>query len=282
MTAMRSEPGRSAESRTSGGFKTTHWTQVLAARGESPEAKDALQELCAAYYSPVDAFIRQWRHGADDARDLTHEFFARLLAGQSLNQVERGRGRFRSYLLGAVKHFLSDLRDRERAAKRGGGTAPLSLDSTSVPGGDVDDFAAGWEPADARGFPPDAYFDRQWALNLLDRVLAALAQEHEQAGKTQEFGVLKPYLTGDTTATSPSDAAASLGISAGAAKVAIHRLRKRFRQLVRAEITATVADVDDIRSEMDYLIQALACAADDAREPDAAIEFVTSARKDRI
>lgn len=282
MTAMRSEPGRSAESRTSGGFKTTHWTQVLAARGESPEAKDALQELCAAYYSPVDAFIRQWRHGADDARDLTHEFFARLLAGQSLNQVERGRGRFRSYLLGAVKHFLSDLRDRERAAKRGGGTAPLSLDSTSVPGGDVDDSAAGWEPADARGFPPDAYFDRQWALNLLDRVLAALAQEHEQAGKTQEFGVLKPYLTGDTTATSPSDAAASLGISAGAAKVAIHRLRKRFRQLVRAEITATVADVDDIRSEMDYLIQALACAADDAREPDAASEFVTSARKNRI
>jgi DNA-directed RNA polymerase specialized sigma24 family protein len=208
--------------------------------------------------------FRQWRRGADDARDLTHEFFARLLAGHSLNHVERGRGRFRSYLLGAVKHFLSDLRDRDRAAKRGGGTAPISLDSGSAPGGDADDSGRGWEPADASGFPPDAFFDRQWALNLLDRVLAALAQEHEQAGKTREFEVFKPYLTGDTTATSPSDAAASLGVSTGAAKVAIHRLRKRFRQLVRAEITATVADVDDIRSEMDYLIQALACATGDA------------------
>jgi RNA polymerase sigma-70 factor (ECF subfamily) len=261
---MQDESARSDESQVSGVFMTTHWTQVLAARGESPEAKDALRELCAAYYAPVHAFIRQWRRGADDARDLTHEFFARLLAGHSLNHVERGRGRFRSYLLGAVKHFLSDLRDRDRAAKRGGGTAPISLDSGSAPGGDLDDSGRGWEPADASGFPPDAFFDRQWALNLLDRVLAALAQEHEQAGKSREFEVLKPYLTGDTAATSPSNAAASLGVSAGAAKVAIHRCRKRFRQLVRAEITATVADVDDIRSEMDYLIQALACATGDA------------------
>jgi len=265
---MPNERAQTAEAHASSVFVTTHWTRVLAARGESPDAQDALRELCAAYYAPVHAFIRQWRHGADDARDLTHEFFARLLAGRSLNQVDRGRGRFRSYLLGAAKHFLSDLRDRERAAKRGGGTAPISLDSASAPGGDGDDSGRDWEPADASGFPPDAFFDRQWALNLLDRVLAALAQEHEQNGKAQEFEVLKPYLTSDADATSPSDAAASLGVSTGAAKVAIHRLRKRFRQLVRTEIGATVADVEDVRSEMDYLIEALAYAAVDPYEPD--------------
>jgi RNA polymerase sigma-70 factor (ECF subfamily) len=244
---------------------TTHWTQVLAARGESPQAKDALRELCAAYYAPVHAFIRQWRHGADDARDLTHEFFARLLAGHSLDHLERSRGRFRSYLLGAVKHFLSDLRDQQRAAKRGAGRKPISLDTASVTSDAPDAFAGGWEPADPSSFPPDAFFDRQWALNLLDRVLATLAGEHEQVGKTQEFELLKAYLTGDAATLAPSDAAARLGVSAGAAKVAIHRLRKRFRQLARAEIAGTVADADEVPSEMDYLIQALSYAAPNAR-----------------
>jgi RNA polymerase sigma-70 factor (ECF subfamily) len=143
----------------------------------------------------------------------------------------------------------------------------------------LDDAASGWEPADTSGLPPDAFFDRQWALNLLDRVLAALAQEHEQTAKAREFEILKPFLTGDAATLSPSGAAASLGVSAGAAKVAIHRLRKRFRQLVRAEITATVADVDDIRSEMDYLIQALACTVGDARELETANESAASARR---
>jgi len=257
VTSMPAQSGGSDESRASGVFTTTHWTQVLAARGESLQAKDALRELCAAYYAPVHAFIRQWRHGADDARDLTHEFFAKLLAGHSLDHLERGRGRFRSYLLGAVKHFLSDLRQREQAAKRGSGAAPVSLDAASSTAGDRDAPSRGWEPADASGFPPDAFFDRQWAMNLLDRVLAALAREHEQAGRTQEFETLKPYLTGDAASLSPSDAGAGLGVSAGAAKVAIHRLRKRFRQLVRAEIAGTVADGDEVSSEMDYLIQAL-------------------------
>lgn len=270
------EPSRSAESQASDVFRTTHWTRVLAARGESPEAREALRDLCAAYYAPVHAFIRQWRHGADDARDLTHEFFARLLAGHALDQLDCGRGRFRSYLLGAVKHFLSDAHDRQRAAKRGGGMSPISLDSASPTETHLENSNADWEPADASGFPPDAFFDRQWALNLLERVLVTLANEHKQAGKTREFEILKPYLTGDVAAASPSDAAAALGVSAGAAKVTIHRLRERFRQLVRTEITATVADAKDLRSEMDYLIQALACAAGDAREPDSANESDSS------
>jgi RNA polymerase sigma-70 factor (ECF subfamily) len=159
-----------------------------------------------------------------------------------------------------VKHFLSDLLDRQRAAKRGAGLRPVSLDAASVTSGAADDFAGGWEPTDASGFPPDAFFDRQWALNLLDRVLASLAGEHEQDGKTQEFEVLKSYLTGDATTVASSDAAERLGLSAGATKVAIHRLRKRFRQLARAEIAGTVADADEIPSEMDYLVQALSYA----------------------
>lgn len=261
---MRDESVDSGESQASGVFKTTHWTQVLAARGESPEAQDALRELCAAYYAPVHAFIRQWRRGADDARDLTHQFFARLLAGHGLSRLDRGRGRFRSYLLGAVKHFLCDLHDRRQAARRGGGTASVSLDSALAAGGTTDQPARPWEPADGSGFPPDAFFDRQWALNLLSRVLAALAREHERAGKTRDFEVLKPYLTLDAATLSPSDAAERLGIAVGAAKVAIHRLRKRFRQLVRTEIAATVADADDVSAEVNYLIQALSFAASDS------------------
>jgi len=257
---MRDEAVPAAESRTPESFMTTHWTQVLAACGESPEAKDALRELCAAYYAPVHAFIRQWRHGADDARDLTHEFFTRLLAGQAFKQLNRERGRFRSYLLGAVKHFLSDLHDRQWAAKRGGGTAPISLDSGLAKSSEASDSTRRLEPADASGFPPDAFFDRHWAFNLLGRVLAALAREHEQAGKSRDFEVLKPYLTSDAATLSPSDAAARLGLTDGAAKVAIHRLRKRFRQLVRAEIAGTVADAEEVSSEMDYLVQALSYA----------------------
>jgi RNA polymerase sigma factor (sigma-70 family) len=260
MMSMRNESDHSAESRASGVFMTTHWTQVLAARGESPEAKDALRDLCAAYYAPVHAFIRQWRHGADDARDLTHEFFARLLAGHSLDHLESGRGRFRSYLLGAVKHFLSDLHDRGQAAKRGAGSVPMSLDASSSTVRDRDDSSRGWEPADAKAFPPDAFFDGQWALNLLDRVLAVLGREYEQARQTQKFETLKPYLTGDAASLSPSDAGARLGVSATTAKVAIHRLRQRFRQLVKAEIAATVADASEVSAELDYLVQALSYA----------------------
>lgn len=262
MSAKPDESGGSAESPAAGAFMTTHWTRVLAARGESAEAQAALRELCAAYYAPVHTFIRHWRRGADDARDLTHEFFARLLAGQGLGQVDRRRGRFRSYLLGAVKHFLADVHDRQRAAKRDSGTALVSLDATQATDGSPDHPRCGWEPAAAAGFPPDAFFDRHWALSLLERVLLALAAEFEQAGKTREFEVLKPYLTGDAAGLSPTAAAASLGGSPGAAKVAIHRLRKRFRQLVRAEIATTVADAEEVSAEMDYLIQALACVYD--------------------
>ena len=142
--------------RSASAFRTTHWTQVLAARGESPEARHALRELCEAYYGPVDAFVKRYRHDQDDSRDLTHEFFARLLEGNSLSGIDRTRGRFRSYLLGAVKHFLADQKDCTLADKRGGGQTPRSLNEP-IGRNDGDEL----DPADPRGFPPDAFFDHQ-------------------------------------------------------------------------------------------------------------------------
>lgn len=220
-------------------FATTHWTRVLEARGASPEAKEALGDLCAAYYGPVFAFIR-W-NGADDekARDLTQEFFRRLLAGHGVDSVDPQRGRFRSFLLGAVKHFLSDSRDRVRSERRGGGLTQVALDT---------------QLKDARGVTPDREFDRKWALTVLDRALAALEQEH--AG-TNHFSVLKPWLTGDAEQLSQADAAARLNMNVGAVKVAVHRLRRRFRDLVKSEIAQTLHDPSQVREELAALQEAM-------------------------
>jgi RNA polymerase sigma-70 factor (ECF subfamily) len=240
-------------------FVTTHWTRVLEARGDSPEAQAALGELCTAYYTPVLAFLRRSGRNEDAARDLTQEFFARLLARHGLNTVEPGRGRFRSFLLGAVKHFLADQHDRASAARRGGGEKPLSLDAASA--GDTT-AGGGLKPAflqvpDPATPVPDAFFDRQWALTILDRALAVLAAEHQAAGKTAQFETLKPWLTGDTEQLSQADAARRLAVNEGAVKVAIHRLRKRFRELVKAEIAQTVGRDGDLQGELNYLLEVL-------------------------
>jgi RNA polymerase sigma factor (sigma-70 family) len=299
-------------------FVTTQWTQVLEARGDSPEAQAALGELCTAYYAPVLAFIRRSGRDEDAARDLTQEFFARLLARRGLDSVERGRGRFRSFLLGAVKHFLADQYDRSRAAKRGGGQESIPLDA-----GSAGDTTVALQISDPAAPVPDAYFDRQWALTILDRALAALAAEHQtndkrsrrpdpvaagilpavepgfQTGGTSventerpeksesiassganpggkmppstsgrmpeatapanpsQFEILKPWLTGDTGQASQADAARRLGMNEGAVKVAIHRLRKRFRELVKTEIAQTVGGGADVQAELNYLLEVL-------------------------
>ena len=227
-------------------FVTTRWTQVLAAQGASTQAGAALGDLCVAYYAPVHAYIARTAHDLGDPRDLTQEFFARVLAGSMLVGADRERGRFRSYVLGAVKHFLSDTRDRRGATKRGARHEHLSLaaGTDTSPGIEV--------PAAA---PPDAWFDRQWGLALLDRALAALAAEHAAQGKSTQFHVLKQWLSGDTNTLSQTDAAGQLGLSEGALKVAIHRLRKRFRECVKAEIAGTVSDEKDVRDELRYLIE---------------------------
>ncbi len=238
-------------------FRTTHWTQVLAARGESTEAKHALRDLCEAYYGPVEAFVGRYRAGHDDARDLTHEFFAKLLEGNSLKGVERTRGRFRTYLLGAVKHFLSDQVDRTLAEKRGSGQSPQSLHASPSHDRSERQEHAPLDVADPHGFPPDAFFDRQWALAIVEKAMSVLQAESHDRGETQRFEVLRRWLIPSEDGAIAAEAARSLDMSDGAFKVAVHRLRQRFRQLVKDQIASSVDGPEAIQGELDYLIQAL-------------------------
>lgn len=230
-------------------FAETCWTRVLAARGGDAEAARALSDLCDNYYEPVLAFVRHSTRDPDLARDLTHDFFARLLARPTLEGLERGKGKFRSYLLGAVKHFLHDHQDRKAAARRGGGqeAIPLESDTDSRPGLEIPDHAA---------VPPDAFFDKEWAIALVARSLSILEDECGAAGKADHFTGLKPWLTG-AIQTSQAETAAKLGIAEGALKVAIHRLRKRYREIVKAEISRTIEDPREAEEEIRHLIAAL-------------------------
>ncbi len=231
-------------------FAPTRWTLVLRARGESVEARGALSELCEAYYQPVFRFLRREGREEDAARELTQEFFARLLAGGGLGAADPRRGRFRSYLLGAVKHFLAGQRDRERRQKRGSGVAPESLDAQT-------DTEPALQVADHASTPDDTLFDREWALAVMERALQTLAAEFAGADKAEQFTVLKPWLAGDSQTLRQSEAAAKLGLSESAVKVAIHRLRKRFRELIRAEVAQTVDDAEEIDTELKYLVEVL-------------------------
>lgn len=228
-------------------FAPTRWTLVLEARGESPEARAALSELCAAYYPPVFRFLCREGRNEDTARELTQEFFARLLARDGFSKADPTQGRFRSYLLGALKHFLGDQRDREQALKRGGGVVHDSLPTPT-------ESSMGPElVAPAVG---DAWFDRQWALTIMDTALQRLAAEHAATGKLEQFDRLKPWLGGG--AADPSTVTSQLGWSEGAFKVAVHRLRKRFRELVRSEVSQTVPGFADVDAELRYLVEVLA------------------------
>ena len=235
------------------GFMETRWTLVLRARGKSPAAQAALGELCEGYYAPVLAFIRYLGRDEDTARDLTHEFFARLLARHGLDTVQPERGQFRSFLLGAVKHFLADQHDRTQAAKRGGGRMLVSIEAGAEPNTTTE-----LQIPDAAGPAPDTVFDRQWALTLVERSLNVLAGEFAAAGKAEQFETLKPWLLGEVDSLSQADAARRLEMTEGAAKVAIHRLRKRFREVVKAEIAQTVGDAAHVQDELRYLLEVLA------------------------
>lgn len=223
-------------------FHDTRWTLVSRSRGSDTQASAALSELCEAYYAPVVAFLRREGREEDAARELAHDFFAKLLAGGAIEGAKPERGRFRSYLLGALKHFAADQRDKAIAAKRGGGLDHAEMND---------------EMADAAADMPDAEFDRQWALTVLARSLSRLEAELASEGKTAHFDALKPWLTAESDATPQVVAAEKLGLSIEAVKVAIHRLRKRFREAVKAEIAQTVSDAGDVREELDALMQAL-------------------------
>jgi len=232
-------------------FQATRWTLVSRSRGGDTEAKLALSELCEAYYEPVVVFLRREGRGDDAARELAHGFFARLLEGGALERAEQGRGRFRSYLLGALKHFLADQKDHAMAAKRGGGVTHEPVESpgsTSAPGLQI---------ADTHAAAPDAAFDRQWAISLLASALNDLEAEMLADGKARLFELLKPWLTGDADAASQSSIADELSMSTDAVKQSVLRLRKRFRALVKKRIADTVEGSAQADEEFQHLMAAL-------------------------
>jgi RNA polymerase sigma factor (sigma-70 family) len=231
-------------------FALTHWSVVLAAgRSDSVLARDALEKLCRAYWFPIYAFVRRRGHSPHDAQDLTQEFFARLLEKNYLADVDRARGRFRSFLLGAVKHFLANEWDKARAQKRGGGKIPVPIDFSTA------ETSFGIEPADR--WTAEKIFDRRWALALLEQVLRRLREEHVRDGKERLFDQLKPTLTEASRSIPYAEIATRLGSSEGAVKVAVHRLRLRYRELLRAEIADTVSSPEEVEDEIRQLFRTL-------------------------
>jgi RNA polymerase sigma-70 factor (ECF subfamily) len=230
-------------------FATTHWTVVLAAgKRATPQFDAALEELCRTYWFPLYAYIRRRGYTKEDAEDLTQVFFARFLAKNYLAGLSAERGRFRAFLLASLKNFLANEWHKSQRQKHGGGETPLSLD---------------WQTADtkfqvaATNEPsPDKAFDREWALALLAKVIERLQKDCEADGKAKLFEQLKIFLTAGNEGTAQSEVAKALGMEEGAVRVAIHRLRKRYRQLLRDEIAQTLADAADVDEEMRALFGA--------------------------
>ena len=233
------------------GFATTQWSLVVAARpGDEvggSRARKALEALCRTYWYPLYAFARYRGHSADEAQDLTQAFFVRILETDGIAGADPARGRFRSYLLGAMKHFLANEWHRARARKRGGDVTFLDLDAL--------DPEARYALERAPATDPDAGFDREWAHETIARAMARLRAESDARGKGELFDRLRGSLTGDEP--DRSETAARLGMTEGAVKVAVHRLRRRYRELLRAEVAVTVAEPSDVDAEMRHLVAAL-------------------------
>jgi RNA polymerase sigma-70 factor (ECF subfamily) len=231
-------------------FATTHWSDVLGARhGDSAEAAAALERLCRTYWPPLYAFLRREGRSPHDAQDLTQAFFAHLLQRDFLKNVGHQKGKFRSFLLAALRHFLSDVWDKVRAEKRGGRQTFVSLD---------DHDAEEWyrlEP-DASA-PAERVFERRWALTLLEQALAHLRDEFAGAGKAREFDHLKTFLSTPTSDGAYHDAAAELGLAVDTIAVKVHRLRQRYGELIREEIAQTVASTAEIEEELRHLFDAV-------------------------
>jgi RNA polymerase sigma factor (sigma-70 family) len=223
-------------------FPTTQWSQVLTAReGTGTAARRALEALCQGYWHPLYAFVRRQGYDPDAARDLVQAYFTELLEKKFLKDVDPGLGRFRSFLLASLKHFVSHDRERTRALKRGGDTQTISLDAASTAGLDsqvVDDLT------------PEQVFERQWALTVLERALGRLRLAAREAGTESQFDALKPYLTGEAGRTPYAAVGERLGMSEGAVKAGVLRLRRRFGQALRDEIAGTVSDPDDVDDEI--------------------------------
>jgi RNA polymerase sigma-70 factor (ECF subfamily) len=233
-------------------FLTTRWSVVLAARGtHSDEAAHAMESLCRAYWQPLYIYARRRGHSSQDAEDATQGFFARLLKKGFLHAVQQERGRFRQFMLMAFQRHLANEWDHAHRLKRGGGQQAVPLDT-------VLGEKLYREETSSPNTSADEAYDRRWALTLLEQTLSRLRAEYEQSGREGEFAILKQQLVAPHGHASYAEVASQLGTTEGAARVAVHRLRKRFRQIFREEIAQTVADEDDLEDEIRHLINVLA------------------------
>ena len=231
-------------------FATTRWSMVLgAANQDSKQAPKALAELCDAYWFPLYAFVRRQGWSAQDAEDLTQDFFARILEKQTLANVGPEKGRFRTFLLVSLKRFLTNEHERRTATKRGGGRKSVSFDQADA----EDRYAL----ASSESSSPEHAFERRWALAVLERALKSLSDEFASRGKEKLCSQLKSYLASDQGAPTYAQMAEQMGITEAAVKVAVHRLRGRYRALVEDEILSTLEDPNQLPQEIDYLMQAL-------------------------
>ena len=231
-------------------FETTQWSLVAAAgQADSTAAREALAALCARYWYPVFAFVRRQGHAPADAEDLTQGFFARLIEKGDLGAADRSRGRFRSFLLANCRFYLANERDRATAAKRGGPQAPLAIDVAAA--------ETRYERSLSHVETPERLYDRQWCLTLLDEVFESLRADHSGDGRGPLFERLREFLAAGRDAGSYDEAARDLGMTAGAVKVAVHRLRRRFREELRRRVADTVGSDAEVDDELRHLIRTL-------------------------
>jgi RNA polymerase sigma-70 factor (ECF subfamily) len=232
------------------GFHTTSWTLIRTAAGNPTiESSAALAALCQKYWHPVYAFVRSRGHDADESLDLTQTFFALLIEKNYLMEADRTRGRFRSFLLASVTHFLANEWDRANALKRGGGQAPVSIDQVE---------GEAWQLSSAHEQEsPERLYERRWALSVLENVLLKLRTEFVDAGKGTEFDRLSVFLVADSDPVRYETLAKEMGVSPGALRMSVHRLRRRFGNLLRAEIAECMIAPEEIDDELRFLLSVL-------------------------
>ena len=230
-------------------FTTTRWSVVLEAQGESPAAQEALENLCRTYWRPIYGFVRREGAKPDEAKDITQGFFALILERKDFSSVRQEKGRLRSFLLASLKHFIANERRDAATLKRGGGRTLLPLDG--IESYDVSDLGSGETPS------PDLLYDSRWAFTVLDRVFARLREESQRSANGPLLERLNTLLSDEPDRPSQAEIAREFGMTENAVKQAFHRLRQRYRQLLREEVAHTVATPGEIEDELRHLIAAL-------------------------
>jgi len=230
-------------------FETTRWSMVLATQGDGNEARSALSALCVAYWRPVYSYIRGKGNSADDSKDLTQEFFLKILDSNYLATVQQEKGKFRTYLIVAINHFLANEWDKKKAIKRGG-------KNEFIPFEEIEQFEKSGRNAQS-GVSPELIYERQWALSLLEAALAQLESEQDTEEKRTRFEHLRPYLTTDELRLPYEKLAEEMGMKAGAIKTAVHRIRKQFGVAIREQVAESISDDTDVEAEIAYLMEAL-------------------------